>query len=105
LKTNTWNKDSYELHDYESEEKTKNNFEISSGGYLTRKGENIKFVPTAEMNDDYRSKAITSLECNEDTFFIKRIIDENTPLSEQVNSGNSPWLVTKLIKSHDGKEV
>lgn len=61
------------------------------------------FSTTTE--EEKKQKAILSLECNEDTFFLKRINCTEGQFTSEVNSNNSIWLLVKNFKSLITTEV
>lgn len=64
VKTKTWLRDSYGLFDYETNDLIRNHITIDKKGYLTREGNEIKFLEENKDNMNEHKKIISFSEEN-----------------------------------------
>ncbi len=104
VKTLTWNKDSNELLDYESNDVTKSSFETRTGGTIVKKSDIIKFISDKnKFLSELKAKFLAELENDQNNFYLLRSSLEETKVSQYVNKAESPWMVVKGFKSLDQK--
>ena len=107
IRSSTWNKESNELLDYETQDVTKFNCETRVEGGLYKNNHSIKFISNYEKNlEENKNLLIAKIECTDSKFFLKRS-EENLnklPLSTQVNKNDSPWFVIKYLKDKDSDD-
>jgi hypothetical protein len=99
IKSITWNKESNELFDFESQDVLKNQFECRSAGSFIKRNEILKFIPANEkLPSDSKTKLICNLECDSKSFTLNRIAEESAALQSYVNRTDTPWIVVKSLK-------
>ena len=73
IQTNTWNKESNELLDYESPDLSKQELIVDSPGYVSREKDQISFLQRYNLNDTIipmENTAMYYIDCNKNSFFV-----------------------------------
>jgi hypothetical protein len=97
IKSETWNKDSNELFDYECSDLIKSNLITQYSGYLVRIKDEIKFF--SSLNEISKtSKLLFKIDCNDSQFFLINNFEEK-------NNIESAWLCLRYTKSKNKNRV
>jgi len=102
IKTISWNKESNELFDFESQDVVKNQFECTGAGTFIKRSEILKFIPAKDkVPTDNKTKLIINIECDNKSFILKRISEETANLQSYINRPDTPWIVVRSLKKGD----
>lgn len=96
IRSSTWNRDSNELFDYESDEYYNNTFFIKKNCYIMRNNNEISH--TNKYFPKYKENYLMNIFCDEDEYYIQKDM-ENRLTSEKV------WLTLRFYISSRGDQV
>jgi hypothetical protein len=102
VKSVTWNKESNELFDFESQDVVKNMFECKNAGSFIKRSEILKFIHANEkLPGDNKTRVVVHLDCDLKEFTLRRQADDQAALASFVNRTDTPWIIVKNLRKSD----
>ena len=106
MRTSTWNKESTELLDYESQDLIKSNFATKTECFLIRDANNIRLVKSLQEKGS-NSSLISRLTFDANNFYINSndVKRDEKDKNSNINWGEIPWFIVKMLKTSEGENV
>lgn len=106
MKSSTWNKESTELLDYESQDLIRANFTTKTESYLIRQANNVRLIRSLHEKES-NAGLLLKLSFDVNNFYLscnepKR--DEKDKNSN-INWGEVSWFIVKMLKNPEGEMV
>lgn len=106
MKTSTWNKESTELLDYESQDLIKANFTSKSESFLIRQANNVRLVRNLQEKDSNTGSLLKlSFDVNNFYININEAKRDEKDKNSFINWGEVSWFIVKMLKSSEGETV
>jgi len=75
IKSSTWNRDSWELYDYENDSYNNNTHYVTKNSYLIRTGNNTEI--TNKYNPKLKENYLLNIICEDKEHFIQKNLENN----------------------------
>ncbi len=106
MKSSTWNKESTELLDYESQDLIKTNFTTRTESFLIRQANNVRLIPSLQQKES-NAGLLLKLSFDVNSFYLScnEAKRDEKDKNSTINWGEVSWFIVKMLKNSEGETV